>query len=120
MTPYFKIDSMFLQTRQRRERRWPAFLFRFIDAMAAAGAALGLPPEQAARLALATIDGAGSLAASSAETPHELAVRVTSPGGMTAKGLEMLDDGAALADLVRRTLAAAVDRSREMGAAARR
>lgn len=98
----------------------PAFVFRFIDAMAAAGAALGLPPEQAARLALATVDGAGSLAASSPETPHDLAVRVTSPGGMTAKGLEMLDDGAALADLVRQTLAAAVDRSREMGAAARR
>lgn len=98
----------------------PAFVFRFIDAMAAAGAVLGLPPEQAARLALATVDGAGSLAASSAETPHELAVRVTSPGGMTAQGLDVLDENAAFADLVRRTLAAAVDRSREMAAAARR
>ena len=35
----------------------PAFLFRFIDALAEAGTAVGLPPDQAARLALATIEG---------------------------------------------------------------
>jgi pyrroline-5-carboxylate reductase len=41
----------------------PAFLFRFLDALAAAGEELGLPPEQAARLAVAMAEGASALAA---------------------------------------------------------
>ena len=43
----------------------PAFLFRFIDALAKAGEALGMPADQAARLALATVDGAAAMAAGS-------------------------------------------------------
>lgn len=97
----------------------PAFLFRFIDTLAGAGAALGLDPGQATRLALATVDGAAGLAASSTEPPARLADRVASPGGMTRKGLDVLDADRALADLVERTLAAAVARGREMAAAAR-
>lgn len=97
----------------------PAFLFRFIDALAGAGAVLGLDPDQAARLAVATVDGAAGLAASSPEPPAILADRVASPGGMTRKGLDVLDADRALASLVERTLAAAVARGREMAAAAR-
>ena len=37
----------------------PGFLFRFVEALAEAGAALGLPADQAVRLALATVDGIG-------------------------------------------------------------
>lgn len=97
----------------------PAFVFRFIDALAAGAAELGLPREQAARLALATVDGAGALAAAAGESPHELAERVASPGGMTREGLNVLDGEDALRSLVLRTLDAAVRRSREMGEAAR-
>jgi pyrroline-5-carboxylate reductase len=98
----------------------PAFVFRFIDALAQGAAALGLPPEQARRLAVATVEGAGALAAASGETPHQLAQRVASPGGMTRQGLRVLDDRDALAGLLRRALEAAVRRSREMGEDARR
>ena len=35
----------------------PGFVYRFIDALAEAGAALGLPADQAPRLALATVEG---------------------------------------------------------------
>jgi len=98
----------------------PAFVFRFIDALASSAAALGLPPGQAQRLAIATVDGAGALAAASDEDPASLAERVASPGGMTRQGLDILDADAALADLVRRTLKAAADHSRKMGEAARR
>ena len=97
----------------------PAFLFRFIDALAHAGAGAGLPPEQAARLALATVAGAGVLAADAGETPRLLADRVASPGGSTRRGLDVLDRPDGLAALLRATLAAAIERNREMAAAVR-
>lgn len=97
----------------------PAFLFRFIDALAGAGAALGLDPALATRLAVATVDGAAGLAAAASESPAKLADRVASPGGMTRKGLDVLDADRALARLLEATLAAAVARGREMAAAAR-
>jgi len=97
----------------------PAFVFRFIDALAAGAAELGLPEDQARRLALATVEGAAALAADSNESPHQLAERVASPGGMTRKGLEVLDADQSLARLVHATLEAAVRRSREMGEEAR-
>lgn len=97
----------------------PAFLFRFIDAMAKAGEAQGLAPDQAARLALATISGAAELAAGSDETPGQLADRVASPGGSTRAGLNVIDEGAALDRLMADVLAASARRNEEMAAAAR-
>lgn len=97
----------------------PAFLFRFIDALAQAGADAGLPAGQSARLALATVAGAGALAADSDHDPRALAEQVASPGGSTRKGLDVLDAPEALAPLIGDTLAAAIARNREMAAAAR-
>lgn len=97
----------------------PAFVFRFIDALAVGAAELGLPAEQAVRLALATVNGAGALAAATDETPRQLAERVASPGGMTRQGLNVLDADGALNDLIRQTLDAAARHSRAMGDAAR-
>ena len=98
----------------------PAFLFRFVEALAEAGAALGLPREQASRLASAMVEGSAALAASSPDGPAELARRVASPGGTTEAGLAVLDEKDALRTLLCRTLEAGRDRSREMAAAARR
>ncbi len=97
----------------------PGYVFRFIDSMADAGAALGLDPGQALRLAIATVDGAAELAARSAEGPAVLADRVASPGGTTREGLDVLDEAGAMRTLMRRTLAAAAKRSAELAAAAR-
>lgn len=97
----------------------PAFVFRFIEALAEGAGQLGLPREVARRLAVATVEGAGALAAASHEDPHQLAERVASPGGMTRKGLDVLDKDDRLKRLALETLEAAVRRSREMGAAAR-
>jgi pyrroline-5-carboxylate reductase len=97
----------------------PAFLFRFIDALAAAGAALGLPADQAARLALATVEGSALLAAAAEETPASVADRVASPGGSTREGLNVLDEADGIRALMERTLAAAARRNAEMAAAAR-
>jgi pyrroline-5-carboxylate reductase len=97
----------------------PAFLFRFIDALAYGGAALGLPEDQSARLAAAMVEGAGSLAAGSAESPLQLAERVASPGGTTRAGLNVLDEHEALNRLLGQTLEASSRRSLEMAAEAR-
>jgi pyrroline-5-carboxylate reductase len=97
----------------------PAFVYRFLDALAQGAAALGMAPDQAQRLALAMVEGAGALASASEHAPGELARRVASPGGTTQAGLDVLDAESALARLVAATLKAAADRSAEMAAAAR-
>lgn len=98
----------------------PAFVYRFIDALASGAAALGLDAGQAGRLALATVEGAAQLAAASPHGPAELARRVASPGGTTQAGLDVLDAGGALAALARATLQAAAERSAEMAREARK
>jgi pyrroline-5-carboxylate reductase len=97
----------------------PAFVYRFIDALCAAAAGLGLPAEQASRLALATVEGAAALAVRSEVDPGELARRVASPGGVTQAGLDVLDQDGRIGQLLRDTLRAARDRSAEMARAAR-
>jgi pyrroline-5-carboxylate reductase len=97
----------------------PAFVYRFIDAMAAAGAKLGLPVDQALRLALATVEGASAVARASDAEPAELARRVASAGGTTARGLSVMDEGDAIVHLLQDTLTATDTRSREMAAEAR-
>jgi pyrroline-5-carboxylate reductase len=98
----------------------PGFVFRFIDALAEAGAALGLPADQARRLAIATVEGSAMLAAvPDAASPAELADRVASPGGSTREGLNVLDRDDALKALLQETLVASARRNAEMAAAAR-
>ena len=97
----------------------PAFVYRFIEALAAGGAELGLDPAQAQRLALAMVEGGALLAAGSDVAPAELARRVTSSGGTTAAGLAVLDADAALEQLIADTLRAARDRGAALAKAAR-
>ncbi len=97
----------------------PAFVYRFIDALSAGGAALGLEPAVAAQLAISVVEGAALLAAQSTDSPAALAAKVTSPGGTTAAGLAVLDQDAALDQLVAATLRAARDRGAELGGAVR-
>lgn len=88
----------------------PGFVYRFIDALAGAAAELGLAPDLAASLALATVEGAAALAATAEVGPAELADRVASPGGMTREGLNVLDQNAALHRLLVATLRATRDK----------
>jgi pyrroline-5-carboxylate reductase len=97
----------------------PGFVFRFADALAQAGAALGLPADQAARLALATLEGSAIMAADADVSPAVLADRVASPGGSTRQGLDVLDRRDGLVALLTETLAASAARNRDMAAAAR-
>jgi pyrroline-5-carboxylate reductase len=93
----------------------PAYVFHMIDALAAAGEAEGLPADLAMALAKATVAGAGALATGSDDTPEQLRINVTSPNGTTQAGLEVLMDAeTGLAPLIRRTVGAAANRSREL------
>jgi pyrroline-5-carboxylate reductase len=97
----------------------PAFVYRFIDALAVGALALGVDEAQAQRLALATVEGAALLASASPHPPGELARRVASPGGSTQAGLDVLDRDSALANVVASAMRAAEQRSAEMGREAR-
>ncbi|MEM9386052.1 MAG: pyrroline-5-carboxylate reductase [Pseudomonadota bacterium] len=94
----------------------PAYVFHMVEAMAAAGEAQGLSSALAMQLARATVSGAGALLEHSEETASQLRINVTSPKGTTEAGLKVLMDGATgLPPLVRATVAAAAQRSRELG-----
>lgn len=95
----------------------PAFTYRFIEALAKAGVALGLGEAQALAFARAGVEGAAALAATGNASLAERAREVTSPGGTTEAGLLVLD--AELGDLIARTLEASRRRSLEMAAEAR-
>jgi pyrroline-5-carboxylate reductase len=92
----------------------PAYVFRFIEALAAAGEAAGLPSELAEKLARATVVGAAALAESDPRSPRDLRAAVTSPGGTTQAGLEALDADPGLPALVRAAVRAAASRSKEL------
>src|SRR5690606_33426347 len=81
----------------------PAFIFLAIEALADGAVAEGLDRATAQRLAAQTVLGAAKLVLESEEHPARLRDRVTSPGGTTAAGLEVLEERA-----VRSALAAAV------------
>lgn len=94
----------------------PAYVFHLIEALAAAGAAEGLPPDLAMQLARATVIGAGELAHRSPDSAERLRINVTSPGGTTAAALAVLmDPDTGLPALMRRAVRAAADRGRELG-----
>ena len=96
----------------------PAYLFRFIEALAGAGEAAGLDPDTATALARETVVGAAALAGASDSPVATLRQQVTSPGGTTEAGLDVLDGDGALSALLRATVRAAAERSRALAAQA--
>jgi pyrroline-5-carboxylate reductase len=92
----------------------PAYVFLMIEALAAAGAAAGLPADLAMRLARATVTGSGELARQSTEPADVLRRNVTSPNGTTAAALDVLMAPDGLQPLFDRAVAAAARRSREL------
>lgn len=93
----------------------PAYVFLLAEALADAGAALGLDPGVAAVLARQTMAGAGAMLRDSDDEPAVLRQAVTSPGGTTAAALAVFADRD-LAGIVRDAAAAAARRGAEMGA----
>lgn len=92
----------------------PAYVFYFIEAMQRAGEGLGLRPDQARQLALATFAGAAQLAVQATEPVAVLRERVTSKGGTTHAALTSMADSG-VADAIVRAIEAASARGRTLG-----
>jgi pyrroline-5-carboxylate reductase len=93
----------------------PAYFFLLAELMADAAAQLGLEPQAARRLAVATLHGAGLLANASDGDLARLRAEVTSKGGTTEAAVQSLQ-AADLGGLITRALDAATRRSRELAA----
>lgn len=98
----------------------PAYVARFVAALAKAGEQQGLAPELANQVALQTVLGTAMMAGARGESMDDIARRVASPKGTTEAGLAVLDADCALDRLTAETIEAAARRGRELAAAARK
>jgi pyrroline-5-carboxylate reductase len=91
----------------------PAYVFWFIEQLAAFAERSGIPPQDALRLAKHCVLGAAKLALESAEPPAQLRKNVTSKGGTTEAALKVFEQEN-LAQRFAKALAAATRRGGEL------
>jgi pyrroline-5-carboxylate reductase len=92
----------------------PGYVFAFIEAMVDGGVLAGLPRPVAEQLVLQTVYGSAKLALESGEPSAVLKGRVTSPGGTTITGLQVLEESG-FRGTVMTAIESAAERSRELG-----
>ena len=93
----------------------PAFFAYVLELLVRAAVEEGLAREDAVLLAEQTMLGTSRVLIEQGTDPHEFIKAVASPGGTTEAGLKVLDRSD-IADTIRRTIAAAAARSRELSA----
>ncbi len=96
----------------------PAYFFLLMEQMIEAGVQLGLAPDTAKDLVLQTAKGAALLACKAdegGETPAELRMKVTSPGGTTEAALKTFADGK-MPETIVAGIRRAHDKGRELSA----
>ncbi len=92
----------------------PGFIFFLLEAFIDAAVAIGLRPEVAEELMVQTLLGSAVLARETGKRPAELRAMVTSTGGTTAAGLQVLE-GSGLRAAVIDAVKAAHERAKELG-----
>ncbi|MFO8011004.1 MAG: pyrroline-5-carboxylate reductase [Dehalococcoidia bacterium] len=92
----------------------PAYVFLIIEALIEAGVRIGLPRSTASELVVQTIIGSAKYAEASGQHVAELRDAVTSPGGTTAEGLLVLEEGG-LRAILAQAVAAAYEKALELG-----
>lgn len=70
----------------------PAFMYLVIEALAKGGIELGLDEDIALELASQTAIGAAKMVMETGKSPEQLRVEVTTPGGCTEVGLNVMND----------------------------
>lgn len=68
-----------------------AYVYKFIQACVQAGVELGFRPADALRYVCATVDGAAAMLSLPGAAPQTEIDKVTTPGGMTIKGINALE-----------------------------
>lgn len=92
----------------------PAFSYIFIEALADAGVACGLPRDIALSLAAQTVVGAGEMVLQTGEHPGVLKDKVCSPGGSTIAGVCALEEHG-LRNAAQQAVFAAFRKNRQLG-----
>ncbi|KAF0133899.1 MAG: pyrroline-5-carboxylate reductase [Candidatus Saganbacteria bacterium] len=85
-----EIDERYLDAVTGLSGSGPAFLYLFAEGMIEAGEAVGIKREAAYKLAVQTVYGAAKTLLSAGKNPKELIEMVSSPGGTTLRGLDVL------------------------------
>lgn len=91
----------------------PAYVFLFIEAMADAGVAAGMPRAQAYEFAAQAVYGSAKLLLETGKHPGELKDMVCSPGGTTIEGVRVLEESG-FRGAVMDALLAAVEKSKAL------
>ncbi|WP_455211432.1 pyrroline-5-carboxylate reductase family protein, partial [Kaarinaea lacus] len=91
----------------------PAYFFRIMESLEAAGQELGLSQQAAHLLTLQTALGAAKLAMESSDSIVSLRQSVTSPGGTTEQGLRVMEEQDIDA-LFKAVLQAAYERAKQL------
>lgn len=91
----------------------PAFVFLFLEALADAAVAEGMPRAQAYKFAAQTVYGSAKLMLETGKHPGELKDMVCSPGGTTIEGVAVLEECAFRSSVIEAVRAAA-EKSRQM------
>jgi len=99
-----EVDEKFMNAVTGLSGSGPAYCFVIIEALTDAGVQLGLTRDLAEKLAAQTMLGSARLCLTGKQHPAQLKNMVTSPGGTTAVGLKVLEEGK-----IRSTLMAAVE-----------
>ncbi|KAJ5384164.1 NADP oxidoreductase coenzyme F420-dependent [Penicillium concentricum] len=92
----------------------PAYFFAMVEHLVASATALGLPEEQATRLATQTCLGAGKMLVESPDSPTQLRKNVTSPNGTTHAALVTFES-LNFKEIVDKSVQAATARAAELG-----
>ena len=93
----------------------PAYFYYLVEVLVATGIKLGLEKNLAYKLASTTFIGSGILAKKSNQTYTELRRSVTSPGGTTEAGLNVLIKNEKFHKLIEKTIKSAKAKSKELG-----
>ena len=92
----------------------PAYVLLILESLIDAGVLMGLPRPTARELVLQTVSGTVRMVRETGKHPGELKDLITSPGGTTIHGLQVLEERA-VRGAVMRAVEAATLRSKELG-----
>ncbi len=109
----FRVEEKYLDAVTGLSGSGPAYVALIVDGLSDGGVKMGLPREVSTQLAAQTLLGAAKMVLSGYQ-PGQVRDIVTSPGGTTIEGLQVLEEGAVRASLIAAVEAATL-KSRALG-----
>jgi pyrroline-5-carboxylate reductase len=110
----FQLDELYLDVVTALSGSGPAFIAYLVKSMVDGAIKQGLPPEIAKDLAIQTTFGTGKLLRDMDLSFEDLIFMVSSPGGTTIAGIQILESSD-VKNVIEKTIAVATARGRELG-----